>query len=298
MITIKRMKRFLPKPLIKILRLPYHKIVKPAYYYIIDTYEIILSRKDELKPPRKMIFVGDGNFKQVGEEFLQLFKNLCNIEPSDRILDVGCGIGRMAIPLTKYLGESGSYEGFDIVDSGIEWCKKNISTKYPNFKFQLADIYNKSYNPSGIYKSSEYKFPFHNDDFDFVFATSVFTHMLSQDVENYVSEISRVIRNDAKFLITFFILNSESLTLLNQGKGDLSFNFDIDPNSMTISKENPEDAIAYNEAYIFYIFSKYNLNIERIHYGSWCNRKNFLSYQDIIVGKKNSVVDLKPSNHQ
>ena len=251
MATMEKMIKFVP--------LPVRKMLKPAYCQIWDMIDTLLSRRDDLIPPRKMIFIGYGDFKRVGDEFLQYFISLCNIRPDGRILDVGCGIGRMAIPLTKYINGSGSYVGFDIVNSGIQWCCENISQKYPHFQFQLADIYNKFYNSNGIYISSEYKFPFPNEDFDFVFATSVFTHMLSSDVENYLSEISRVLRKNGTFLITSFIINSESLNLIDQNKSNLNFKFNIDCNSMTINKEIPENAIAYNESFIRNAFERHNL---------------------------------------
>ena len=75
-----------------------------------------------------MIFVGSRrNYRKTGEEFLRYFVELGDLTPKGRILDVGCGIGRMAVPLTKYLDQEGSYEGFDIVEKGIRWCKKNVS---------------------------------------------------------------------------------------------------------------------------------------------------------------------------
>ena len=58
-----------------------------------------------------------------------------------RVLDIGCGVGRIAIPLTGYLGGGGQYDGFDVVPGGIAWCEKNISIPFPHFRFELADIY-------------------------------------------------------------------------------------------------------------------------------------------------------------
>ena len=45
-------------------------------------------------------------------------------------------------------------------------------------------IYNKKYNPAGKCKWSEYGFSFETQSFDSVFLTSVFTHMLPQDMDN------------------------------------------------------------------------------------------------------------------
>ena len=47
------------------------------------------------------------------------------------VLDVGCGIGRMAIPLARYLNTDGKYEGFDIIPENIAWCQRAITPRYP-----------------------------------------------------------------------------------------------------------------------------------------------------------------------
>src|SRR5262249_7647866 len=112
-----------------------------------------------LVPPESMIFVGNGDFEATGSEFLKYFVDFAGLAPSSRVLDVGCGIGRMAAPLTKYLS-SGEYYGFDIVRSGIDWSVENISSKFPNFHFQHANVYNKNYNPDGQTSADVFRFPY------------------------------------------------------------------------------------------------------------------------------------------
>ena len=253
-----------------------------------DTIDFLLGRRDELTPPKRLVFNVGYNFK-VGQKFIQYFSGLGGLKQSDRVLDVGCGIGRMAVPLTKYLNKQGSYEGFDIIPKAIDWCRRKITPKYPNFYFQLADIYNKRYNPRGKYISSEYKFPYEDRSFDFVFLTSVFTHMLPQDVENYLSEINRVLKTDKKCFITVFLLNEESSKLIGAKSSTIDFRFQLD-GFRTVDKVIPERAVAYDEKFIRNLYEKYKLNIvEPIHYGNWCGRSNFLDYQDIIIGLCSSV---------
>ncbi|MBW4576928.1 MAG: class I SAM-dependent methyltransferase [Aphanothece sp. CMT-3BRIN-NPC111] len=258
-------------------------------FYELGEYNInvALGRQDPLIPPKHKCFVGDGDFKAIGEIFFQIFLELGALKPGEKVLDVGCGIGRMARPLTNYLKDGGSYEGIDIVADGIKWCQKKITPTYPNCKFQLIDVYNKEYNPTGKYKASEYKFPYDNNSFDFIFLTSVFTHMLPQDMENYFSEIARTLKQDGRCLITFFLLNNESLDLINKNLSPLlQFQYEMD-GCRTADKDIPERAIAFDEKYVRSIYGKYGVNIvEPIRYGSWCGRENFLSYQDIILAIK------------
>lgn len=261
-------------------------IIKRICYFPMDTINLLLSRRDNLTPPKGMIFVGGGDFKKSGEDLLQYFIDLGGLKPNEKVLDVGCGIGRMAVPLTKYLHKRGSYKGFDIVPVGINWCRKNISSKYPNYHFQLADVFNKTYNPKGKYKASKYKFPYENESFDFVFLISVFTHMLPQDMENYLYEITRVLKRNGRCLITFFLLNKESLQLINAGKSTFDFKYKFGK-YRTIDINTPEDAVCYDEAFVLDLYGKYGLTIKQsFYYGSWCGRSNFLSYQDIVIASK------------
>lgn len=244
------------------------------------------ARRDKITPPSETMFIGPGDFEQTGEEFLGYFIDLGGLKPSERVLDVGCGIGRMAKSLTKYLDKRGGYKGFDIVADAINWCREKITPKYPNFRFHFADLYNKFYNPHGKYKASEYKFPYNNESFDFVFLTSVFTHLLPHDMENYFSEIARVLKKDGRCLITFFLLNSESVQLLDAGLSAEDFKYEFDE-YRTTDKDTPEAVIAYDEKFIRGLYERSKLSlVEPIRYGSWCGREDFLSYQDITIAAK------------
>jgi ubiquinone/menaquinone biosynthesis C-methylase UbiE len=239
-----------------------------------------------LPPPEIRAYVGSAdNFFEIGNEFLGFFKSKCDLKPDESVLDVGCGIGRMAIPLTFYMNNGGRYEGFDVVKRGIMWCQNNISPRYPNFRFHHSDIRNKQYNPAGKLSAGEYRFPFEDSSFDLVFLTSVFTHMVPMDMEHYFMEIARVLKKSGRCLITFFLLNPESLDLVKSGNGTQPFKHGFGPYQV-VKKNNPEAAIAYEEAYINECYKKNGMNIKTIYYGSWCGRGDYLSYQDIIIAQK------------
>ncbi|MBM3165934.1 MAG: glycosyltransferase [Chloroflexi bacterium] len=242
--------------------------------------------KELIPSPELSAFVGDGDFRIIGEEFFGYFKNLCYLMPNETVLDVGCGIGRMAVPLTKYLDQNGRYEGFDTAKKGIDWSNEHISSKYSNFHFQLVDIFNKQYNPEGKVSASEFRFPFEDEFFNFVFLASVFTHMLPKDIEHYLAEIYRVLKKGGRCLITFFLLNNESLYLIQQGKSTIEFKYGEGTYRWKY-EETPENAVAYSEEYMRTLYAKGGLMIkEPIQYGSWCGRERFLSYQDIVIAEK------------
>lgn len=221
-------------------------------------------------------------YKEIGNTFLHYFIDYCDLKPDEEILEIGCGAGRMAYPLTKYL-TNGSYIGMDIKPEVIKWCRKTFTPEYPNFRFIMAGIYNKHYNPKGRSLASSYKFPFKDKFFDFLFMHSIFTHMLPRDMENYFSEISRVLKRNGRCLITFLILNAKALEFVNTKKGLLYFKYNY-KEYRTINKNLHEAAVAYDENKIRKLYKKYGFKIkEPIYYGSWCGNKDALNFLDVVI---------------
>lgn len=260
-------------------------LLRKIYYFPSDLMHKF-SGSETMTPPKSRIFIGDGDFKAIGQEFKKYLIELAGLRPNHRVLDVGCGIGRMAIPLTDFLAGTGEYDGIDIVEDGINWCADKITSRFGNFRFVHTDIYNKHYNPKGRYAAHEYAFPFADNTFDVVLLTSVFTHMRPHEVEHYLAEISRVLVPGGRCLITFFLINEEATEACKSGASFFDFRYEMD-GFLTTNKETPEAAIAYRQAYVENLFDAYGLDtIGGIYFGSWCGRKSFLSCQDVIVARK------------
>ena len=77
-----------------------------------------------------------GNFLRVAFEFLGHLVNRASLQRTDKVLDVGCGTGRIAYALTYYLSPVAGYEGFDIVERLIQWAQQTITPRFPNFNFR------------------------------------------------------------------------------------------------------------------------------------------------------------------
>jgi SAM-dependent methyltransferase len=91
----------------------------------LDARDRLSGRSGRLVPPRRLQFVGEGDFVGIGDEFLSHLVSLCGLRPEDRVLDVGCGVGRLARPLAGYLSLDGAYAGFDVSAAGIRWCTQH-----------------------------------------------------------------------------------------------------------------------------------------------------------------------------
>jgi SAM-dependent methyltransferase len=259
------------------------KVLRPVKYFVLDNLEILTGKRDRLTPPERLSLIVGGNFKSVGEEFLDYFVRFCGLQPWHRVLDVGSGVGRMAVPLTKFIDKRGGYDGLDILKVGVDWCKRTIARRYKNFHFHHADMLNSMYNPAGKVLPRDYAFPFAGESYDFVFLTSVFTHMLQEDLTHYLGEIRRVMKPGAVGLITFFLINDESLSLISSGRSEQKF-AKHGENTYIVDEQVPEGAVGYDERWIRRTLADAALPIaEPVHYGGWCGREPHLSYQDIVI---------------
>lgn len=236
-----------------------------------------------LVPPQRHIFIGGGDFTAVGDHFLATLKEF-GLTPDMDVLDVGCGQGRMARPLTEFLLSEGSYAGFDIVKRGIDWCQTQYAD-FPNFTFVHADIYNKRYNRKGQTLAKDYRFPFADDSFDLIFLTSVFTHMFAEDIENYLSEIARVLRPGGRTVITWFLIDDVARMAVQAGRSDLNFHHSLDARSFTTVPDMPEAAIAFDDGFIADMYGRCGLHVDEIYRGKWARPNTGRDYQDIVIAQ-------------
>lgn len=118
-------------------------------------------------PPRMTsLIVGSGDFKKPGKEFLDYFVRFADLKPQHRVLEIGADYGRMAVGLTRYVQQPGGYDGIEIVDKAVEWCTREITSRYPHFRFHHADVRNRYSNARGRQQAREYRLPFRSDAFD------------------------------------------------------------------------------------------------------------------------------------
>jgi SAM-dependent methyltransferase len=259
------------------------KLVKSIYYLVMDVNYYLFREKGTMVPPPSNN--GTANYLEIGREFVGYFVDYGGLKQTDRVLDIGCATGKIALPLTNYLSKEGSYVGFDLKRKQIDWAKNNITTKFPNFEFYKVNVINPIYSDVGE-NAKDFVFPYEDSTFDFVFLVSIFTHMLPEDVENYLSEIQRVLKVGGKCVLTFFLLNSKSIGLVEAGLSSFNFCFPVGE-CLTDHPDAPEEAIAYKEEIVRTMLQKNNLEIvEPIKFGSWCGRDEYLDFQDIIVTRK------------
>lgn len=84
-----------------------------------------------------MNFISAGNYKK----FIKSAIASMNIQPGERILDLGCGTGRNACLMREYTGDSGHITGMDISEEMGDQFKNNCAAfNNVQYKNQRVDI--------------------------------------------------------------------------------------------------------------------------------------------------------------
>lgn len=218
-------------------------------------------------PVELMLLTGGGpkDFDAVSQWH---FSNICKwigIRPDHTVLEIGCGIGRDAIPLSEYLAD-GRYIGVDIIQRSIEWCSANISSRHPNFSFLHFDVKDQLHNPSGIINTTDIQIPLEDQSIDRIFLFSVFTHMMQLGIEHYLRQFRRLLKPDGLVYATTFIYNEEILKAArktNLTPWNLRFEYEINANCRINDVNFPLGAVAYTRDIWNTMVSKCGFRLKR-----------------------------------
>ncbi len=257
-------------------------VARRLYYLPLDTWEAAIGQRDNLTPPRGIIYTGSGDFKADGERTLRHLVALCGLQPTHHVLDIGSGIGRLAVPLTRFLSTTSTYEGFDVVKKGVDWCREHITTRFPNFNFQYIPVGNDLYRKGGR-KATEFRFPYEDNRFDLVISNSVFTHIVLDEVDNYLGEIQRVLKPEGTCYATFFLYD-EKTTWPEE------FDFPFDQGKYRLMDQEVKSAnVAFDENFLLHeLAAKKQLSVRHLFHGSWRGlpKQDCKEFQDIVVFQK------------
>jgi SAM-dependent methyltransferase len=234
-------------------------------------------------PPLRLQVAGAGDFQKTGEHLAKMLVEIGGLQPNDRVLDIGCGVGRVAIPLTRYLLPTATYDGFDVMQRAIRWCRRHITPGHPHFRFHHVDLRNSEYSQRGQ-PASRFRFPFPDASFDFVFATSVFTHLVADETRQYLTESARALRHGGRLLATFFLLNDLSKANM-PARAPYAFPF-VSGSMRLLDPDNPGVGVAFEETYVADLIRDAGLTIERVEYGLWSGRPDSVTFQDVVVCRR------------
>lgn len=257
-------------------------LVRRLWYAPIDFWDSITGKRHVLSPPKGLIYTGSGDFLAEGRRVASLCVTEAGLQPGHRVLDIGSGMGRLAVGLTEILDNHGSYEGFDVVNNGVRWCQRHITSRYPKFQFHYIPLANDLYRAAGV-DAASFQFPWNDGEFNVICANSLFTHLQPSETLQYLREIRRVMHPQGRCLSTFFLINQDARQKLRSSR---DFNFPHDHGHFHLMDENVKAAnVAYLENWLLQQAGQIGLQPQVIRYGRWCGRPDASDFQDVIVWK-------------
>jgi SAM-dependent methyltransferase len=277
---------------------------------IVDLEFFLRSIRDNRffpTPSPDRIFTGDLNdltgFRQNGIDALRSLVQLASVGPNSRVLEIGSGIGRVALPLTQWLS-TGSYVGVEVVMEGVAWCHEFIARTYSNFQFIHLDIHNEFYNPTGRGSVADVGRPFDDAAFDIVFLNSVFTHPALEDTVAYLSEIARVLAADGRLWGSWFLVDKEiGAAVLDMSDSRVPLGW-TDGNGVYYSNDRKStNAVAYDEELAYSLLTDAGFQIRSSSKGDWLSDRPRIDggLQDLIIcGRPNEILlptDFNPDRY-
>lgn len=104
--------------------------------------------------------------------------------PTPRLLDWGCGPGRILRHLPAVFGEGGDYHGADPNARSVAWCREQLAG---------VSVHQSQHAPP---------LPFPNEHFDGLYGISIFTHLSGPAHAAWFAELMRVLRPGGLALLT------------------------------------------------------------------------------------------------
>jgi SAM-dependent methyltransferase len=222
--------------------------------------------RGELVPPRALLVrtssPSPSEFAAAGRVALDCCR-LGGLRPDDRMLDIGSGVGRVAIPLTGFLSPAARYTGVDLWPEGVDWCTRTITPRFPNFVFRHLDLRHHELNPTGGGPITGARLPLDDATVDFVMLGAI-NHLVADELQALVGEAGRALRPGGTYVGTWFVVDRTTEALLPPAYR----------------------AVAGDDAALRGALAAGSLEISGFHPGSWRGDGGALTFQDLVVARK------------
>jgi SAM-dependent methyltransferase len=160
-----------------------------------------------LPPPEKRWcgpeFKDDAYFLRSAEGEAERLRGM-GCGPASRVLDVGCGYGRLAIGLVRLFGDL-AYLGLDVHRGSIDWCRRHLERAHPAYRFAWMNLENERYNPGGGAIGEAFRLPVESGSIDLAYLYSVASHLPEAHLRVYLAELARVLAPGGRVFLTAFV---------------------------------------------------------------------------------------------
>jgi ubiquinone/menaquinone biosynthesis C-methylase UbiE len=209
--------------------------------------------------PPKVLRTGGAHFQDDASYFASAQNEarrlaICGFKSNARILDLGCGSGRLPIGILIVHGDTVDYHGIDVRKSVVDWCTQVITKKHPKFIFTHIDIKNERYNPSGKAVNDRFRLPVQDNSYDILSLYSVFSHMVIEDIQGYLKEFRRILAPSGKIFFTAFV---------EEGTPDMTIN----PENYGMKWSGELHCVRFNQEYFANLLQSSGFKVDQFVHG-------------------------------
>lgn len=173
-------------------------------------------------------------------------RKLCDLQSS--IMEIGCGCGKTFQHIHDIGEFTGSFVGIDIDSEMLTYCRKHFNR--PSFSFIQSNHQNSAYSErQTVGPSTPWHIPLSDECLDFVYSSSLFSHLFELEIMNYLCQSYRLLKPGGAVRMSFFCIESVE-------KGN-RWNFKHRKGNAYIeSLKVPEAAVAFEKSIMESFFCK------------------------------------------
>ncbi len=251
--------RFVRKFVPSVAKITYNPVLKVAVDVPDRFFSMFFAHLRKLPPNHLRMRIGVGNnffrnqawYMNVAKDFWFFAMSQSWVKMDSTIVDIGCGCGKFAHHLRDYEFNGstfrGKYIGIDIDLEMLDWCRHHFDQE--RFEFYQSTHVSRVYNENG--DGSLYTLPIPSNTVNFVFSSSLFTHLLERELENYMIESFRVLVPRGIMAMNCYLMDYPPPTM----GGRHTFQHRI-KEAFVESLKLPEAAVAFNSSFFVDLAAK------------------------------------------
>ena len=241
---------------------------------LADGLDVVLRRRDPYTPPRRLRYVGEGDYTEVGETWLGLLRSLALVRPDERVLEIGCGAGVLARPLHRHLGPGARYVGYDDDTVAIEWCQAAYRDRPTS----------RSSSPRTSVVT-DLVLPFQDETFDVVVMHDVLPHLQPDAVAARLREARRVMIGEGRLFATAYLLDADARAALAGGHRRDRLRRGRRRPRRRRRRTAARRRYAIDEEWLLDRVAEAGFKTVGIRHGSWTPREDTKAFPDIVVAR-------------
>ena len=223
-----------------------------------------------------MNFAGAGEFRAVGRHQRAMLQQRAGLTGADRVLDIGSGIGRLAVALAEIYPDM-TYRGFDPVELGVAWSRKALQG-YSGFEVLRVRVANSFYAPTGGIRAEEFEFPYPPGSKDLAVALSVFTHLGAAAARQYFSQAIQCLAPGGRLYLTTFLLRDGAV----QPAAAFEFHA-LGEGTYVASADEPDLAVAFEQSFWAGLAQEHGVQLDQVFPGTWADGSVGDDFQDALL---------------